>query len=131
MEPAATRGVGMSKSLLFLCYPNCSTCKRAQRFLDKAGVTYTLRNIKTDNPSAEELGRWHQLSGLPLRRFFNTSGIKYKELGLKDRLSEMDESKQLALLAADGMLVRRPLLIGKEFVLVGFREDQWQENLEP
>ena len=121
----------MSKSLLFLCYPNCSTCKRAQRFLDKAGVTYTLRNIKTDNPSAEELGRWHQLSGLPLRRFFNTSGIKYKELGLKDRLSEMDESKQLALLAADGMLVRRPLLIGKEFVLAGFREDQWQENLEP
>ena len=119
----------MSKKLLFVCYPNCSTCKRAQAFLDSVGADYTLRNIKTDNPTAQELAQWHRLSGLPLKRFFNTSGLKYKELGLKDKLPAMEEGQQLELLATDGMLVKRPLLVGDGFVLVGFRQAQWEEAL--
>lgn len=115
--------------MLFLCYPNCSTCKKAQAWLDKNGAAYTLRDIKQERPDEEELRAWHAKSGLPLKRFFNTSGLRYKELGLSARLPSMDEAAMYALLATDGMLVRRPLLIGEDFVLVGFRETEWAERL--
>lgn len=111
--------------MLFICYPKCTTCQKAQRWLDARGAAYTLRDIKQENPSAAELSAWRRLSGLPLRRFFNTSGLKYKELDLKNRLPLMDEAEQLALLATDGMLVKRPLLVGDDFVLVGFKEADW------
>ena len=114
--------------MLFICYPKCTTCQKAKQWLDARGVAYTLRDIKEDNPSAEELAAWHRLSGLPLRRFFNTSGLKYKELRLKERLAQMDEAEQLALLATDGMLVKRPLLVGDDFVLVGFKEADWSAH---
>ena len=112
--------------MLLLCYPNCSTCKKAQAFLDAQGIDYTLRNIKTENPTAAELTAWHEKSGLPLKRFFNTSGLQYKALSLKDKLPQMQETEQIELLATDGMLVKRPLLIGADFVLVGFKEAEWQ-----
>lgn len=111
--------------MLFICYSKCTTCQKAQRWLDARGAAYTLRDIKQENPSAAELSAWRRLSGLPLRRFFNTSGLKYKELDLKNRLPLMDEAEQLALLATDGMLVKRPLLVGDDFVLVGFKEADW------
>ena len=114
--------------MLFICYPKCTTCQKAKQWLDARGVAFTLRDIKEDNPSAEELAAWHRLSGLPLRRFFNTSGLKYKELRLKERLAQMDEAEQLALLATDGMLVKRPLLVGDDFVLVGFKEADWSAH---
>ena len=117
--------------MLFLCYPKCSTCQKAQRWLDERGLAYDVRDIKTDNPTADELRDWHQKSGLPLKRFFNTSGLQYKALGLKDRLPVMTEEEQYALLATDGMLVKRPLLLDGETVLVGFREAQWAEALQP
>ena len=113
--------------MLFLCYPRCSTCQRAKAWLEERGVSYTLRDIKEDNPSYEELKAWYQASGLPLKRFFNTSGLQYKALGLKDKLPAMTEEEQLRLLATDGMLVKRPLLIGADFVQVGFREKEWEE----
>lgn len=116
--------------MLFVCYPNCSTCKKAQKWLDEQGVVYTLRDIKQDNPGEAELRAWHALSGLPLRRFFNTSGLKYKELDLKNRLPEMSEDEQYALLATDGMLVKRPLLIAEDFVCVGFKVENWAERLK-
>ena len=112
--------------MLFLCYPRCSTCQRAKAWLEERGVSYTLRDIKEDNPSYEELKAWYQASGLPLKRFFNTSGLQYKALGLKDKLPAMTEEEQLRLLATDGMLVKRPLLIGADFVQVGFREKEWE-----
>lgn len=115
--------------MLFLCYPKCSTCKKAQNWLQAHGLSYTLRDIQTENPSQEELRRWHAQSGLPLKRFFNTSGMKYKELGLKDRLPTMSEEEQYDLLASDGMLVKRPLLIGDGFVIPGFKEKEWLEKL--
>ncbi len=115
--------------MLFLCYPKCSTCQRAKAWLDGRGVSYELRDIKTDNPSAEELRSWREKSGLPLKRFFNTSGLRYKALGLKDRLPDMSEEEQYVLLASDGMLVKRPLLIGEDFVLAGFREKEYEERL--
>jgi arsenate reductase len=115
----------------FLCYPKCSTCQKAQKWLDGHGVSYTLRLIREQNPSAEELKAWQQRSGLPLKRFFNTSGLQYKALALKDKLPGMSEEEQLALLASDGMLVKRPLLVGDDFVLVGFREEAYQERLLP
>ena len=115
--------------MLFFCYPKCTTCQKAKAFLDSRGVAYDLRDIKLENPTADELrGLWKK-SGLPLKKFFNTSGLQYKALGLKDRLPAMDEGAQLDLLAADGMLVKRPLLIGEDFVLVGFRESEWAEKL--
>ena len=117
--------------MLFLCYPKCSTCQKAQRWLDERGLAYDVRDIKTDNPTADELRDWHRKSGLPLKRFFNTSGLQYKALGLKDRLPGMTEEEQYALLATDGMLVKRPLLLDGETVLVGFREAQWAEALQP
>lgn len=115
--------------MLFVCYPKCSTCRKAKAWLDARGVSVTERDIKTDNPSAEELRAWYRRSGLPLKRFFNTSGLQYKALGLKDKLPAMTEEEQLALLATDGMLVRRPLLVADDFVLVGFREKEWEEKL--
>ncbi|OUP45021.1 arsenate reductase family protein [Pseudoflavonifractor sp. An187] len=116
-------------SVLFLQYPPCTTCKKAKAWLDERGVTYEARNIKEENPTAQELKAWHEKSGLPLKKFFNTSGLAYKALGLKDRLPTMSEEEQYQLLASDGMLVKRPLVIGEKFVLVGFREAQWQEQL--
>ena len=115
--------------MLFICYPKCSTCRKAQDWLDAHGIAYTLRDIKTDRPSTEELRGWQARSGLPLRRFFNTSGRLYKSLELKDKLPTMDEDAQLELLASDGMLVRRPLLVGESTVLVGFRQAEWEQAL--
>ncbi len=115
--------------MTFLCYPKCSTCQKAQRWLDEHAVNYKTRLIREEKPTAEELHTWQQRSGLPLRRFFNTSGLQYKALGLKDKLPQMTEEEQLTLLASDGMLVKRPLLIGEDFVLVGFREAEYQEKL--
>ena len=117
-------------NMLFVCYPKCSTCKKAQKWLDESNVEYTLRDIKTDNPTAEELKAWWEKSGLPLKRFFNTSGNIYKEMKLKDKLPEMSEEEQLALLATDGMLVKRPILVGKDKVLVGAKEKEWEEYLK-
>ena len=116
-------------SVLFLQYPPCTTCKKAKAWLDERGVAYEARNIKEENPTAEELKAWHEKSGLPLKKFFNTSGLAYKALGLKARLPPMSEEEQYQLLASDGMLVKRPLVVGEDFVLVGFREAQWQEQL--
>ena len=115
--------------MLFICYPACSTCQKAQAWLDEKGVAYTLRNIKDHRPTYEELKHWHHVSGLPLKRFFNTSGLLYKSLGLKDKLPTMTEEEQLRLLASDGMLVKRPLLITENAVIPGFRENLWQEVL--
>jgi arsenate reductase len=109
----------------FVCYPKCTTCQKARAFLDSRGVYYEFRDIKTDSPTYEELRAWQKESGLPLKRFFNTSGLQYKALGLKDKLPNMTEEEQLRLLATDGMLVKRPILIGEGFVLVGFREAEW------
>ena len=113
----------------FICYERCTTCQKARKWLDEQGVAYTLRAIKEENPSAAELALWQKESGLPLKKFFNTSGLQYKALGLKDRLPAMSEEEQLALLASDGMLVKRPILVGDDFVLVGFKEDQWEEKV--
>lgn len=115
--------------MIFLCYPKCSTCQKARAWLDARGVSYTLRDIKLEHPTLEELRTWHSRSGLPLKRFFNTSGMQYRALALKDRLPAMDEEEQLALLAADGMLVKRPLLIGEDFVLPGFKAADWARAL--
>ncbi len=116
--------------MLFLCYPKCSTCRKAQDWLDDHGIAYDLRDIKLNNPTAEELTLWYRKSGLPLKKFFNTSGLQYKALGLKDKLPSMSEEEQIALLATDGMLVKRPLLIGEEFVLTGFRPGEWEAALQ-
>ena len=114
----------------FLCYEKCSTCQRAKKWLDANGIEYTERPIKEQNPTVEELKLWHQKSGLPLKKFFNTSGLLYKEMQLKDKLPKMSEEEQYALLATDGMLVKRPMVIGEEFVLVGFKEANWEEKLK-
>lgn len=113
--------------VLFLEYPKCSTCKKAKKWLEDNSVEFTDRHIKEENPTAEELSEWHKKSGLPLKKFFNTSGVLYKELKLKDKLPEMSEQEQLELLATDGMLVKRPLIIGENFVLVGFKETEWEK----
>ncbi len=115
--------------MLFICYPKCSTCQRAQKWLDESGVQYTLRDIKTDNPSYEELAEWHERSALPLKKLFNTSGLLYKSMGLKDKLPAMSEDEMLRLLASDGMLVKRPLLISDGFVLVGFKQAEWESKI--
>ncbi len=116
--------------MLFLQYPPCSTCKKAQTFLESRGVQVQSRNIKEENPTFEELSLWVARSGLPLRKFFNTSGRIYQSMNLKEKLPEMSEEEQLRLLASDGMLVKRPLLVGDDFVLVGFREAQWESVLK-
>lgn len=113
--------------MLFLEYPKCSTCQKAKKWLVENGAEFEARHIVEQNPSAEELKEWHQRSGLPLKRFFNTSGMKYKELGLKDKLPQMSEEEQYELLAKDGMLVKRPLLVGKDFTIPGFKEAAWKE----
>ena len=113
--------------MLMLWYPKCSTCQKAKAWLDGKGLEVSLRDIKLENPTAEELRGWWTASGLPLKRFFNTSGLQYRALGLKDRLADMSEEEQLALLATDGMLVKRPLLVTEHAVLPGFKEDAWRE----
>lgn len=115
--------------MIFLCYPTCTTCQKARKWLDANGVTYEERHTKDERPTVEELRRWHKLSGLPLRRFFNTSGLLYREHQLKDKLPTMTEEEMMALLATDGMLVKRPILIGDDFVLVGFKETDWERVL--
>ena len=111
--------------MIFICYPKCTTCRKARAFLDANGLSYTLRDIKLEPPTRDELALWHQQSGLPLKRFFNTSGLLYKSLSLKDRLPNMTDDEQLDLLASDGMLVKRPILIDGETILVGFKESEW------
>ena len=116
--------------MLFLCYPKCSTCQKAKAWLEERGISYDLRDIKQNNPTVEEVTAWYQKSGLPLKKFFNTSGQLYKALQLKDKLPAMSEEEQLALLATDGMLVKRPILVGKDKVLVGAKEKEWEEYLK-
>ena len=116
--------------LKFICYPKCTTCQKAKKWLDDNGIEYELRDIKTDNPTQDELTLWYEKSGIPLRKFFNTSGLLYKSMELKDKLLGMSEAEMLQLLETDGMLVKRPLLIGEEFVLVGFKEADWTERLK-
>lgn len=114
--------------MLFVCYPKCSTCMKAKKWLDERNAEYEMRDIKTENPTEKELKEWWEKSGLPLKRFFNTSGMLYKEMKLKDRLPSMSEEEQIALLASDGMLVKRPILVDSDRVLVGFREKEWEEK---
>lgn len=109
----------------FICYPKCSTCQKAKKWLDDHVIEYTERHIVLDNPSYDELKEWYRISGLPLKKFFNTSGLLYKEMQLKDKLVVMSEEEQIKLLATNGMLVKRPLVIGNDFVLLGFKEDEW------
>ncbi|HIX67129.1 MAG TPA: arsenate reductase family protein [Candidatus Anaerostipes excrementavium] len=116
--------------MLFLEYPKCSTCKKAKKWLDEHGIAYDDRHIVEENPTQEELKTWYEKSGLPLKRFFNTSGMKYRELKLKDRLPEMSEEEQIEILASDGMLVKRPLVIDDDFILIGFKEQQWKETFD-
>jgi arsenate reductase len=116
-------------SVLFLQYPPCSTCKNAKKWLDAHEIAYDSRNIKEENPNAKELTDWIKKSRLPMKRFFNTSGIIYKEKNLKELLPGMSEEEQIDLLATDGMLVKRPLIIGEDFVLVGFKEKEWETSL--
>ena len=113
----------------FICYPKCTTCQKARKWLDANGVAYDERHIKDNHPTIDELKAWHKQSGLPLKRFFNASGLQYKTLNLKEKLPAMSEEEQFELLASDGMLIKRPLLIGDDFVLVGFKEAEWQARL--
>ena len=115
--------------LTFICYPKCTTCQKAQKWLDQNGIAYQMRNIKTENPSAGELRRWSSTTNIAPRKFFNTSGLKYKELSLKDKLAGMNEEEQFSLLASDGMLIKRPLLISESGVLIGFKEAEWSQTL--
>ena len=115
--------------LKFICYPKCTTCQKAKKWLDDNKIEYELRDIKLDSPTLEELTEWYKKSGLPLKKYFNTSGLLYKSLELKDKLPTMTEGEMLNLLSTDGMLVKRPLLIGQDFVLVGFKEAEWKEKL--
>lgn len=115
--------------MLFVNYPKCSTCRKAKNWLDEHGIEYESRHIIDDNPTAEELRKWWEISGLPLKRFFNTSGMKYREMKLKDKLPEMSEDEQFELLASDGMLVKRPVLVDDDIVLVGFKVKEWEEKL--
>lgn len=115
--------------MLFIQYPPCSTCQKARKWLDANGISYTDRHIKEQNPSYEELKHWHRLSGMPLKKFFNTSGLLYKSMNLKEKLPTMTEDEQLRLLASDGMLVKRPVLVGDNFVTTGFSETAWKKLL--
>ncbi len=117
--------------MTFICYPKCTTCQKARHWLGENQIAYDFRDIKQENPTYDELSAWHQRSGLPLKKFFNTSGLLYKSMGLKDKLPGMSEDEMLRLLATDGMLVKRPLLVGDDFVLVGFKEAQWAERRNP
>ena len=115
--------------MLFVNYPKCSTCKKAKKWLDEHNIEYESRHIVDDNPTATELQEWWEISDLPLKRFFNTSGMKYRELKLKDKLPDMSEDEQLNLLATDGMLVKRPIIVDEKTVLVGFKVNEWEEKL--
>lgn len=115
--------------MLFVCYPKCSTCQKAQAYLAEKGIDVVIRDIKLENPTEPELRAWHEKSGLPLKRFFNTSGLVYKSLGLAKKLPEMSEDEQFALLSTDGMLVKRPILISDDFALVGFKQPEWESKL--
>ena len=117
------------KTMVFICYPKCTTCQKARKWLDERQIAYEFRNIKLDNPSYDELAAWYRRSGLPLKKFFNTSGLLYKSMELKDKLPGMSEEEMLRLLAADGMLVKRPLVVGEDFILTGFREKEWEEKI--
>ena len=114
----------------FICYPKCTTCQRAKKWLDDNNIEYELRDIKLDNPTLDELVEWYKKSGLPLKKFFNTSGLLYKSLDLKNKLPAMTEDEMLKLLSTDGMLVKRPIIIGADFVLVGFKEADWDSILK-
>ena len=116
--------------LTFVCYPKCTTCQKAKKWLDENNIEYEFRDIKLENPGLEELRVWYKLSGLPLRKFFNTSGLLYKSMELKTKLPNMTEEEMLKLLATDGMLVKRPLVVGDDFVLVGFKEAEWETQLK-
>lgn len=116
--------------MLFIEYPKCSTCKKANKWLDENGVEYTDRHIIENNPTYEELKEWYEKSGLPLKKFFNTSGMLYKSLNLKEKMTTMSEDEQLKLLATDGMLVKRPLIVSDNVILTGFREKEWIEKLK-
>ena len=116
--------------MIFICYTKCTTCQKARAWPDEHYITYNFRDIKLENPTYDELAAWHEHSGLPLKKFFNTSGLLYKSMGLKDKLPQMGEDEMLRLLATDGMLVKRPLLVSDEFVLVGFKETEWTEQLK-
>jgi arsenate reductase len=116
--------------MLFICYPKCTTCQKAKRWFDERKINYTFRDIKEDNPSYDELKEWFAKSGLPIKRFFNTSGLLYKSLLLKEKLPSMSEEECLKLLATDGMLVKRPLVVGDDFVFVGFKENEWERYLK-
>lgn len=116
--------------MLFICYPKCSTCQKAKKWLEEQNISFTERHIVENNPTYEELKNWHEASGLPLKKFFNTSGLLYKEMQLKDKLPGMSEDEQLKLLATNGMLVKRPLVVDGDVVLVGFREAEWAEKLK-
>ena len=116
--------------MLFICYPKCTTCQKAKKWLESQGIAYTERNIAEENPTYAELKEWYKKSGLPLKRFFNTSGLVYKSMQLKDKLPEMSEEEQLRLLATDGMLVKRPLVVDGDTVLTGFKEAEWIENMK-
>lgn len=115
--------------MLFIEYPPCSTCQRAKKWLDEQGIVYTDRHMKLENPTYEELDSWQKMSGLPMKKFFNTSGLLYKSMGLKDKLSTMSREEQLRLMASDGMLVKRPLIVTDELVLTGFKEPEWKGKL--
>ena len=114
----------------FICYPKCTTCQKAKKWLDDNKIEYELRDIKLDNPTLQELTEWYKKSGMPLKKFFNTSGLLYKSLDLKNKLPAMTEDEMLKLLATDGMLVKRPILIGEDFVLVGFKEAGWAQKIK-
>ena len=116
-------------SITFIQYAKCSTCQKAKKWLDDHQIAYIDRPNREENPTAEELARWQKMSGMPLKKFFNTSGMLYKSMSLKDKLPQMDEAAQLALLATDGMLVKRPLVVGEDFVLAGFKEKEWEQAL--
>ena len=116
--------------MTFICYPKCTTCQKARKWLDENRIAYAFRDIKLENPTYDELSAWHQRSGLPRKKFFNTSGLLYKSMELKDKLPGMSEDEMLKLLATDGRLVKRPLLVGDDFILVGFREAEWTERLK-
>lgn len=116
------------EKMLFICYPKCSTCQKAKKWLDGHNIEYTERHIAEDNPSYEELKEWYEKSGLALKKFFNTSGLAYREMQLKDKLPSMNEEEQLKLLATNGMLVKRPLVVSEDIVLVGFKEAEWDEK---
>lgn len=115
--------------MIFICYPKCSTCQKAKKWLNEQNIEYTERHIVDNNPSYEVLKEWYNKSGLPLKRFFNTSGLLYKEMQLKDKLPTMNEEEQLKLLATNGMLVKRPLVVNGDMVLIGFKEAEWAEKL--